>query len=831
VFLADRITYMARLHLAEVMVYLTLVTIHEGMATTKTLTAVRTGTPPVIDGAVTDSVWQTAPAALDFTQFGPVEGAMPTELTSVRILYDNSALYVGVICYDAQPGRIVRQLTRRDRNSEADRFSVMIDSYFDRHTAFVFVTNVSGVKSDGVLSQDGAVYDITWDAVWTVMTRVYRDGWSAEFKIPYNALRFAVPRNGEQQWGINFRRYISRKKETDEWVMVPRSEMSQIPKWGILEGIRDVQPPLHLELLPYASGRATYQTATANRGATTATGAEAGLDIKYGIAHNFTLDATINPDFGQVEVDQSVLNLTVFETHFPEKRPFFVEGAQMFTFGSSVDNTPLSLFFSRRVGRQPLGSSTLQAPIGWTIDNNPQVTTILGAGKVTGRTNSGFSLGLMSAATDEINARLISVTGRDSSVRTEPRGSYSVARFKQDFEGGSWLGGLGTLALRQNLDPAVSGGLDWNIRFGSGTHTIDGYAAWARSSTFRQNSDGSLAPSRDGGAGRLLVSRISAEHWFYTGSVSFFTRNFNPNDLGFFAQPRDYGGYVQLLYRENAAAGFLRRYAVSVVPEVRWNWDGILTLSQSELTVTGELKNFWTATMIYDAYFPAYDDEERGIIGIHRRPAGHNFVGQITSDERKSVTATITGSYAIDTRRKASWTASIGLSIRPVSWVELNPTAAWIRTRREDAWITGVNVTDTSASPKPFSVFADRALDELDLELSGTVTFTRTLSLQFFTQVLLARARYLNHRRIVDGVEVPYLSTAVGGDFNEALLNANVLLRWEYLPGSTLYLVWTQERFDYQGMYGSDFSTRFRETFALPHEDVLFLKLSYWLPL
>ena len=196
--------------------------------TPKVVTAVRTDVPPVIDGLVNDVQWQKAPAVLDFTQFDPEEGGLPTEITSVRLLYDNRALYVGVICYDAHPEQIARQLTRRDRNSEADRFSVMVDSYFDRQSAFVFVTNVSGVQSDGVLSQDGSVYDITWDAVWTVKTRTYVDGWSAEFEIPYNALRFAYQPDGVYRWGINFRRYISRKKETDEWVMVPRSELFQI---------------------------------------------------------------------------------------------------------------------------------------------------------------------------------------------------------------------------------------------------------------------------------------------------------------------------------------------------------------------------------------------------------------------------------------------------------------------------------------------------------------------------------------------------------------------------------------------------------------------------
>ena len=802
--------------------------------TSKVIHAVRIDYPPVIDGWVNDPQWQLATPVLDFTQFDPEEGALPTEVTSVRVLYDDRAVYVGVICYDAHPQKIVRQLTRRDRSSEADRFSVMIDSYYDRQTAFVFVANVSGVQSDGVLSQDGNVYDITWDAVWNVRTRVFQDGWSAEFEIPYNALRFAQQPDGVYRWGINFRRYISRKKETDEWVMVPRSETLQISKWGTVDGIRGIAPPLHLELLPYVSGTAQYETATNAHPWTKAYRGQAGVDLKYGLARNFTLDASVNPDFGQVEVDQSVLNLTVFETRFPEKRPFFVEGAQMFTFGSSVDNTPLSLFFSRRIGKQPTLSPYVTAPPGGSIDDNPQVTTILGAAKVSGRTNSGFSLGALTATTDEMDATTVDSTGAKTRMRTEPRGSYTVVRAKQEFDGGSWLGGMGTMAARDGLDPAYSGGLDWNVHFGGSAYTLDGYVAGAHASEERVLTDGSSGS--DGAAGRLLFSRIAAEHLFYTGSFDFYTRYFNTNDIGFFAQPHDYGDYVQLLYRENFGTGIFRRYGFSLVPATRWNWDHLLTTSTAELTFYGELLNFWKPTFVYDIYFPAYDDEERGIIGTYRRPRGHTFTAQIQTDPRANVFATLTGIYAFNEKGKRSWTGSLGLSLKPASWVEFDPTVLWLRSRHDEAWVyPGGNVTDTAVSPLPFSVYADRDVDELDLELTGTVTFTRNISLQCFTQILLARGIYRNYRRFDGDAPVPYdyplNPSYVSADFNEAILNANVLLRWEYIPGSTLYLVWTQGRFGDSGDYGSGFGPRFRDTFALPHEDVLVLKISYWFPL
>ncbi|MEK7249450.1 MAG: DUF5916 domain-containing protein, partial [Bacteroidota bacterium] len=385
-----------------------------------------------LDGLLHDWQWQAATPVQDFTQFYPNEGDVPTESTLVRILFDDKAIYVGVICYDSDPRGIVSQLTRRDRTSEADRFTVQIDSYHDHQTAFVFSANVAGVQSDGFLSQDGNVYDLSYDAVWRVKTARHREGWSAEFEIPYNAIRFSPQDDKNYEWGINFRRYISRKRETDEWVLVASTERLLISKWGHVEGIRAIILPLNLSLIPYASGTATFETESPARPYKSGRAAGAGLDLKYGLSRNFTLDAAINPDFGQVEVDQSILNLTVFETYYPEKRPFFIEGAQLFEFGNAVDNSPLTLFYSRRLGQRPFGSFFVSPPTGGTIEDNPLTTTILGAAKVTGHSESGFSLGLLTTATDEENAVVKDSVGMESKIRTEPRGSYNVVRMKQE---------------------------------------------------------------------------------------------------------------------------------------------------------------------------------------------------------------------------------------------------------------------------------------------------------------------------------------------------------------------------------------------------------------
>lgn len=791
----------------------------------KELRAVRVSVPPRLDGAVTEAEWKEAPAVLDFTQAEPVQGSLPTEITSVRVLYDDRAIYVGVICYDSRPQGIVQQLSRRDRSTEADRFSVLIDSYYDRKSAFVFTSNVSGVQTDGILSQEGKVYDISWDAVWDVRTRIYMDGWSAEFEIPYSALRFAHQPDSEYQWGVNFRRYISRKKEVDEWVMVPRGDPYEISKWGTLVGIAGVDPPLNLAFTPYAAGSATIQTAAEDRNGSTATEARAGVDVKYGVARSYTLDATINPDFGQVEVDQAVLNLTVFETRYPEKRPFFLEGSQFFTFGSSYDNTPLSLFFSRRIGKAPGGYYSVTAPPGGSVNENPQFTTILGAAKLSGRSASGLSIGALTAVTDEERAVIEDDQGATMSVRTEPRASYSVVRVRQELRDGSWMGGMATLASREDTLPAYSGGVDWNLRLLEGTHTLDGYLAGAHA--------WSGSEGRDGVAGRLLFSRIASEHWFYIGSYDFASRNFTINDLGFFARPHDQGSYVQVLYRQFTPEGWFYRYGLSVVPEARWNWDGLLTMAQIDANASGDLKNFWRLSLSYLSKFPAYDDAERGIIGTYRRPSAHSVTLALTSDERQSVVGQLQAGGELDEKGKRSVYGSLALTWRPVSWIELNPTILSLVTRQEEAAvISGGRVATVPVGGSVYSLFADRNLDETDLGLRGTVTFTRKLSLQFFFQVLIARGDYANYRALMpDGRFDPAIGPVPSYDFNQGIFNANVLLRWEYLPGSSLYLVWTQERFGDSGMYGTTFQDRFGEIFALPHDDVLFLKISYWLPL
>ena len=785
----------------------------------KSIRATRVERPPEIDGALTEPEWQTAHPVLDFTQFDPVEGAPPTELTSVRILYDDHALYIGAICYDSRPELIVRQLSRRDRSTEADRFALMIDSYADRQSAFFFSVNVSGVQSDGIMTQAGILYDNTWDEVWQVETHEYLDGWSTEFRIPFNAIRFSTDDPGETEWGINFRRVIARKRETVEWVMVPRSEQLQIPFWGTLTGLERLKPSMHLDIVPYASGSLLQWSPESGHESGQEAEVHAGVDAKYGLSRSYTLDATINPDFGQVEVDQAVLNLTVFETLYPEKRPFFVEGAQFFNFGSSFDNTPMSLFFSRRIGRAPTGT----APPGMPIVEEPTVTSILGAAKLSGRSASGLAVGALAAVTDREFATVRDSSGADVRIRTEPRASYNTVRVRQDYSDGTWFGGMATLSAKEGSQPALSGGVDWSYRFGDNVHALEGYLAGARPGS----------GSRTGTAGRLLFSRISAEHWLYAGSYSFASRSFDPNDIGFFARPHDQGGYAQLVYRENYAMGIARRYAVSMVPEARWNWDGVLTLAQVELAPTMELQNFWRFGLSAVGSSPAYDDAEQGVIGLYRRPAAGRATLSVASDQRQWVSGSVAAAYDGDALRKRGFLTLLQMSVRPAAWVELNPSIYYQYIRREETGVfVGGGIATVTDGTGTYSLFGDRDLDQLDLGLRGIVTFSRTLSLQMYLQALVARAAYADYRALVGPEEFRPATVASGTyDFNYLDFNANVLLRWEYLPGSTIYLVWTQSRENIANDAAPTLGDRLGDIPSVPHDDVFLAKISYWFSL
>ena len=785
----------------------------------KSILAARTPIPPRIDGSLNDKVWSLAPPSSSFTQFDPVEGAAPTESTSVRVLFDDNAIYFGVMMYDSQPKRIVRQLTRRDRSSEADRIGITIDSYNDRLTGFNFSVNASGVQTDGIISSDGVIYDTNWDAVWESATRVLRTGWSAEVKIPFSALRF--PPRKKYTWGVNFRRYISRKKETDEWVMIPHGQTGLVSRIGNVTGIANINPPTYLEILPYALSRQMYQPTAVMEDEKKKFEGGVGLDVRYGPTSTATLNATFNPDFGQVEADQAILNLTSFETFYPEKRPFFLEGSQIFDFGTAFDGTGMRLFYPRRIGLQP---DYLPA-LGEEVLSLPKKTTILGAGKLTAHTASGLTVGVLEALTDEERATVATSTGSIEERLAAPLSNFWVARLKKTVLENSSIGAMLTSVNRRGTLPAQSGGVDWSLRFADNTYTADGYLAFSHTSL---NSVDRVT----GTAARLYAGKIAGNHWVYATTYDYASRQYNINDVGFLLRPNDHGGYSQVQYQELAAPGMLRRYYVKLAADYRWNFDNINLTKNFELNPVFELKNFWTLSASFQRNFSVCDDRETRGRGLYKRPSEAQLKFDVSTDPRPKAVGTYSVTFLSTAKGAKTFLATADITLRPVTWTELTANLLFGSTVNEEAWVNpyGNILPDTT-------VFGSRQTKQYSATIGGTITFTRDLTLQVYGQLFLAKGHYSAFRRLISPSSFTdfdaefhsrLMAQGLSADFNQQVFNANVVLRWEYLPGSTIYLVWTQVRNSFDDRFFNSFSENLSNSFRLPADNVFLLKVNYW---
>ena len=411
--------------------------------------AVRAVSAVTIDGRLDDEVWRVAPKSDRFTQTDPEEGKPASERTELQVAYDAGAIYVAARLHDTEASRISRQLSRRDEQAEADWFSVYLDPHHDHLTGALFRVSAAGVQGDAIIHNDTGI-DESWDAVWTSAVSVDETGWTVELRIPLSQLRF--PAAGTHTFGINVLRLIQRKNEHAWLVYVPKTESGLASRMAHLTGFEGLAPRRSVELLPYVVSRAEFidppDGDPFNDGARMF--GSMGLDLKYRVSSSLTLDGAINPDFGQVEVDPAVVNLTAFETFFEEKRPFFIEGANIFgNFGRGGSNSfwgfnrsePL-IFYSRRIGRSPQGAAEGE------FVNRPSASTILGAAKLTGKTRNGWNMGLLEAVTGRERAEVVTA-GLSERVEVEPLSNYVVGRLQRE-AGQKWAAGLlmtGSIAI------------------------------------------------------------------------------------------------------------------------------------------------------------------------------------------------------------------------------------------------------------------------------------------------------------------------------------------------------------------------------------------------
>ena len=827
-----------------------------------------------VDGAMEEPAWAAAAVATGFTQFEPDEGQPATQRTEARVLYGATAVFVFMRAHDTRPAEIASQLTRRDQESYSDLLGVIIDSYFDRRTAFQFAVNPAGVKGD-VYRFDDTEEDAGWDAIWDVATARDGGGWSAEFRIPYSQLRFRD--SDEQTWGVNFIRILARREELSAWAPTRRADGGIVSRFGELRGLRDLDPPRRLEILPYTLGglrRAPGDEANPFYRRNDALGS-VGADIKYGVSSDITLDVTINPDFGQVEADPAQVNLTAFETFFPEQRPFFLEGAGIFDFGIALgdgDDATESLFYSRRIGRAPQGSAD---PRGGFADADDR-TTILGAWKLSGKTAGGWSIGALHAVTSEESGDVAPAAGEPFRQPVEPFSNHGILRLQKDFaEGRSAIGFIGTTVHRNATvaeelglrSAAYAGGVDFRHRFGGDAWQLEGYvlgshvrgSADAIARTQRSPARHYQRPdmghvhydpertSLGGGAANFGVMKFAGSPWRIGTGFHTRTPGFEVNDLGYQRQAGYLVHWVWGGYHNSAPQGPFRNWFLNLNAWNVWNYDRDRVGSGVNLNLNFRLRNFWYGYGGVNQELGAWSDELLRGGPLLRTEAQTNFWGGFGSDSRKRLRINV-NSWGNVRPESDSWSVGLApeLTVRPSGRATFSLGARLGRNRDDRQWVRRI---DTDA---PNYLFGRIRQTTVGLTARVDYAFTPDLSLQVYAQPFVGSGSYDEFKRVADpraeryadrfeGVEARpeggrYLAELDGSrvslanpDFSFRQFRSNTVLRWEYSPGSVLFVVWSQGR-NHDGDTGRfDFGSDLAELFRVRPDNVFMIKLSYWL--
>ncbi len=839
----------------------------------------------VLDGRLDEPAWLTATPITDFVQHDPHEGQPVTERTEARVLYTDAAIYVGVRAFDSHADAIRGQLTRRDEDSPSDWILVAIDSYHDRRTAFTFWVNPAGVKRD-VYLYDDTNEDDSWNAVWDAATSRDSLGWTAEFEIPLSQLRFS--KGDGHAFGFNVVRTISRLNEEQHWRLIPKNQSGVVSKFGDLVGITGIRPPRRLEVQPYAVAQASRFPAEAGNPFATgrASTARVGGDLLYGLTSNLTLTATINPDFGQVEADPAVVNLSAFETFYQEKRPFFTEGLDVFRFNIGLgdgDGGQEELFYTRRIGRAPQGEADPRGGYAETVGQ----TTILGAGKLSGKTAGGWTLGFLGALTGAQTAQAVDSAGARHADVIEPSTTYLVSRVARDFRNGQTVLGLFGTGTIRNLpadgslaflrSSAFALGTNWEHRFRHDTYRFRGWVAGSSvygsagaidetqrsSARYYQRPDNDYVtydPTRtslQGFAGQIEFGKIGGGSYSFLAALDTRSPGFEVNDIGF---ERQADRTVQVLWGQ-------RRWTTpgTVFRDVRINlnqWAG-WTYGWDDTGVGGNVNahftflNYWSTGFGVNRNFAGLSTGSlRGGPAIIE-PSNWNGWGYLETDSRKTIRLSINGwGWTQPASGSSSLGASVNLRWRPLTNLDL--TASPTVDKTHDNW---QYVDAPSALGTTHYVFADLRQTTVGMQFRGNLTFLPTLSLQLYVEPFIATGGYGGYKEVAhpraaeyadrfalyaanqlgtdaDGNVLVDLNRDGGTDFvldnpnfRYLSLRGNAVLRWEYRRGSTLFLVWQHGRED--SNHQGTFSLRqgLDQLFAAPATNTLLVKLNYWLSL
>ncbi|MFN0152196.1 MAG: DUF5916 domain-containing protein [bacterium] len=845
------------------------------------------GTRPRLDGVLDDAEWSGARFTSEFTQKDPEEGKPARNRTEIAFLYDEAALYVGARMKCEEPGRIISTVSRRDDGGNSERVIVSLDTYRDRRTAYTFAVTASGVRIDYYHPNDHENdRDYSFDPVWEAKAARDEHGWTAEMRIPFSQLRFT---SGEQQvWGVNVNRWSPRMNEDSYWVMVPKEETGWSSRMGELSGIEGVAPSRRVELFPYAASGATF-AGEADASDPFADDSEftgrAGGDLKMGLGPNLTLEATVNPDFGQVEADPAEVNLSAFETFFGERRPFFTEGSRLL-----AGNGP-GYFYSRRIGAAPRGRAE-----GDYVER-PNTSTILGAAKITGRLASGTSIGFLSALTAREHAQTFTEASGDAGAAADgfgetevaPVTGFGVLRVQQEFGANTSTIGLSLAGLERDLSPgeplaaemtrrAYSGGADWRLRFLDGDYVVGGslgasYVAGdsaairgvqRSSARYFQRPDADyldfdpLRRSLSGYAVNLWNEKQGGEHWLWGGGIGAESPGFELNDAGRLGSSDDIDAWSNLTYRETKPSRVLRSYAIEANPVIGWNYGGVRTYSGVEFEFDCSFKNFLNASADVSLFTSAQSDVfTRGGPNM-KDPATRTWSAGLASNWAANTRWEIYETFSEDDAGGYGNTVNAVLSAKPNGRTQFSIAPRFSRSRFPIQYFDTVMGGGRPETYGNRYILANLDRSSLSTQLRMNYAFNPDLTLEIYAEPFAASGRYTRHGELAaagggrvieygrDGGTTLGFDEATGerfavadgdtialdarDDFNVLSFRSNFVLRWEWLRGSTLFLVWQQNR-EASEETGSTVGPReLWDTFSADGENLLALKISYWIP-
>jgi hypothetical protein len=844
--------------------------------------AVRITNSPVINGVLDDEAWQSGEWAGGFTQNQPYSGRPESQKTEFKILFDDNNLYVAIKAFDTSPDSIVNHLSRRDQQ-DGDLVGIIIDSYHDLRTGFLFGVSSTGVKYDHMMTNDGQDEDASWDPDWWVKTTINSEGWVAEMKIPFSQVRFE--KNSGDVWGFDVGRVLYRKNETTYWQHIPKDASGLMHLFAELKGLGQIRPRKIFDVTPYGVARTENFTkdpgnpfmATGKKSAVSG-----GVDAKIGITNNLTMDLTVNPDFGQVEADPSEVNLTAYETFFPEKRPFFVEGSNITSFGLGIGDGEVgndNLFYSRRIGRRPQIYPGLKD--GWNSDI-PVQTNIISAAKITGKTSNGLSVGFIEALTNQMKATIDTVSGRTTQT-VEPLTNYMIGRLQKDINNGNTLIGGMLTSTNRYLDAstadflnkaAYSGGADfiqyfhdknWMLNINAafslveGSRKAIGITQLSPAHYFQRPDDhyASLDTNRTslaGSGGRIQVLKLNG-HWNFMSATSWKTPGFEINDLGYMREADQVITLLWAQYNQYEPEGIYRRFNINSDVYSIWNFGGTICSKGYEWNANMDLKNFWS---IYSGGAVRGTSNDQTVLrGGPMMMVPGSIQGRIgfSSDNRKKVILHGNISDNIGFGKSSfNFSSDLEISYKPTNWLVVSFDPVYSKSYNQLQYVTGVSVDDHEKY-----IFASIDRKTLSTSLRVNVNLSPDLTIQYWGQPFFATGKYYDYKLIIDPQAHHYndrfhsytdkqitlngdtylVDEGAGGtseysfnrsDFNIREFLSNLVIRWEFSPGSSVYLVWSQTRSGSSdpGTLNlfNDFTGLFRSAESNPH-NIFLVKFSY----